>query len=148
MLTSSLRFPLAVATPLRRSLVLQGGCVSKRCMGNSATAMPAANIAHLGGPSDKTIVIAGYSGCGYFESSKRAAQSISKTRPEWAAFEVCEFPSRSDFHAYLGSAPEAGRPSTSDAQSHRTSPFVYFKHGAFIGGNDSFQAMAKSARVL
>ena len=101
----------------------------------------------FGGPSAQKIVIVGYAGCYYFETSKSSARKMGETKPNWAEFEVYACESKSLFKQWLASPPDAaeGRPTTSEAQSHTTSPFIYYKGGGFIGGNDKFQELLKSS---
>jgi len=102
--------------------------------------MSAANVLRVGGPSDKTIVIAGWATCPYFMRASQTAQTIAKAHPQWAQFEVVSFPGRSEFQEWRTGPAEQGRPTTAAAANHASSPFVYFKNGTFIGLVDLLQA--------
>jgi len=124
---------------------MMGASASMRTLASSG-----AKLETFGGPAAQTIVITGDAACGYMAASKRAAQSVAQKNPSFAEFSVYTFDTRSDFKAWLGSTPGKadGRPTSGPALSHTTSPFIYFRDGAFIGGNDKFQEFIRSKGAL
>lgn len=79
----------------------------------------------------KRFNVAGWTACGAFAQAKAVTSGLSALFPSKLQVTIHEYASRDEYMAWL----EANRDALGSA-THRTSPFVWFEGGTYLGGRD------------
>lgn len=96
----------------------------------------------------KTLVVAGFSSCPFFQRAALKAKNAATSMPEKFKVPVINsFPNRDEYQKWLDT--DTDRPRSDDrSKSHRSSPFVYEKESKrFIGGHDDLVKELKQSNL-
>jgi len=91
----------------------------------------------------KRFNLAGFATCGPYKQAKAALTGLQAIFPAKIAVEVKEYETRDEYMAWLAEFRDSV-----GAPSHKTSPFVWFEDGQYLGGRDDTLAWCRKYLAL